>query len=96
MRAKAQRLNSPYRDDCANALAARASSRAYASGFQMSPRPRAFDGYAFDDDAFDCEFFQTLIQPLDRWAAVAVSNATWSSKAVAAESWTAPDNDDGL
>lgn len=62
----------------------------------MPQRSRSFDGYAFDDDAFDCDFFQPLTLPPDRWAALPVSDGVWIPRAVAAESWTAADNDDGL
>jgi hypothetical protein len=62
----------------------------------MSPRPRAFDGYAFDDDAFDCDFFAPLTQPLTRWVAAVTSGVSWVPAAGLAEGWTAADDDEGL
>jgi hypothetical protein len=61
----------------------------------MSPRPRAFDGYAFDDDAFDCDFFEPLTAPLDLWTAAPFPGAAWSPATVSPDGWTTSD-DDGL
>ena len=62
----------------------------------MSPRPRAFDGHCFDDDAFDCDFFEALTQPPDRWGALPTSGIVWIPATVAVEGWTTSDDDDGL
>ena len=62
----------------------------------MSPRPRAFDGHAFDDDAFDCELFEILSHAPDRWAAAASADIAWTPKTVTDEPWVPADNDDGL
>jgi hypothetical protein len=61
----------------------------------MSLRPRAFDGYAFDDDAFDCEFFQPLTPPLDLWTAASVVGVAWVPSAAAVDVWAITDKDDG-
>ena len=62
----------------------------------MSPRPRAFEGLAFDDDAFDCEFFEQVIGAFQNWIPGAAQGTFWIQAPIQPETWIASDNDDGL
>ncbi len=61
----------------------------------MSPRPRTFDGLAFDDDAFDCEFFEQVVSALQNWIPGIGQGALWVQASVQVQNWIAADNDDG-
>jgi hypothetical protein len=59
----------------------------------MSSRPRSFDGHAFDDDAFDCEFFEKLTTNAASWSATPLAQAAWTKATIPSGAWTAVDND---